>query len=67
MAKVIVIVILAGVALATLRNWVVRARRPEDADADDRDPRVGTLVVIAAMVVLLTALFILPRVVDALP
>jgi hypothetical protein len=66
MAKLLLIVVLVGVALAALRNWVTRSRRLDRDEPADHGP-VGAWIVIVAVFVLLVAIFVLPRVVDRLP
>jgi UDP-N-acetylmuramyl pentapeptide phosphotransferase/UDP-N-acetylglucosamine-1-phosphate transferase len=69
MVKLLIILVLGVVALSTLRNWLLsRSIPPDRREADDRGhPPVGALLVIVATFVLLLAVFVLPRVIDALP
>lgn len=68
MAKIVLLVLLAGVALASLRKWVTRRRRLDREDVDEmRHPLAGVLFAILVMTVLLFALFVLPGFIDQLP
>jgi hypothetical protein len=69
MAKLILVLVLIGVALSAWRNWrLSRAVPPDRRDPEDlRRPPVGALVVVVATFVLLLAVFVLPRLVDRLP
>ena len=69
MAKLILFLVLGAIALNAWRNWrLSRAAPPVRRDVDDvRHPPVGALIVIVATVVLLLAVFVLPRLIDRLP
>ncbi|HZA26500.1 MAG TPA: hypothetical protein VE915_02490 [Actinomycetota bacterium] len=69
MAKLILFLVLGAIALNAWRTWrLSRAAPPVRRDMDDvRHPPVGALIVIVATVVLLLAMFVLPRLIDRLP
>lgn len=69
MAKLILLLVLGAVALNAWRNWRLSRAAPRDpGDTNDLPrPPVGALVVIVATLVLLLAVFVLPRLIDRLP